>query len=470
MTTVANRKFAEMKQLEFQQTGSASTTAMLLQPLLDKSSTWLCEVVNFECDMSEELAFPENEHLFTILRRPTLPPLIQPNDPHHNVADYEVHLNINSLQEYIAALYAGKMDRPVDDYDIWGYLNRAQDALEPNGDMELRWNPDTGPILGLNPGMTVAAYTWATVQEYDYDSDTLDHVDVFGAYWNRETHILSRRYYSTLDFVSDVAMQVSVFDRTLRAERLSAEVVQGGGADPNLQWEEAAHQIELVSFSVDSGGNMFFTMKPEFTRDYMIILSPLFQHITGLSPIVGFFQGAQRIETASQLVNNNDLLAEGYMIVAPGTQTNTVSVSSKNSTIFEGIDARKKILLEVSLPLPHTLAWDGNAETTRFVLQEFQVPSGSVESKYIIYTDFNRNLVQLRQDQRQGPMVLLNGGSNMALKKMFEGQLQAFRIDIILEKDEWDAEKLEFNRVQNNMQMANGGFFYLKLLFTKETL
>ena len=33
--------------------------------------------------------------------------------------------------------------------------------------------------------------------------------------------------------------------------------------------------------------------------------------------------------------------------VAPGEQTNTVSLSSKNSTIFEGIDVRKKILLEV---------------------------------------------------------------------------------------------------------------------------
>ena len=215
---------------------------------------------------------------------------------------------------------------------------------------------------------------------------------------------------------------------------------------------------------------MFFTMGPEFTRDYMIILSPLFQHITGLSPLVGYYQGGQRIETASQLVEDDDLLLNGYLVVAPGTQTNVVSLSSKNSTIFEGIDVRKKILLEVSLPLPHTLGWDGKNETTRFVLQEFQIPSGSVETKYIMTDDFAQNLVQLRQDQRQGPMVLLNGGSNMALKKMFEGQLQAFRIDIVLEKDEWDPEKIEFTRVQNNMKMAEGGFFYLKLLFTKETL
>ena len=93
-----------------------------------------------------------------------------------------------------------------------------------------------------------------------------------------------------------------------------------------------------------------------------------------------------------------------------------------------------------------------------------------METKYIMTDDFAQNLVQLRQDQRQGPMVLLNGGSNMALKKMFEGQLQAFRIDIVLEKDEWDPEKIEFKRCANNMKMAEGGFFYLKLLFTKETL
>ena len=124
----------------------------------------------------------------------------------------------------------------------------------------------------------------------------------------------------------------------------------------------------------------------------------------------------------------------------------------------------------MSLPIPHTLAWDGTSEKTRYVLQEFMIPSGGGVSKYIMSPNIADSIVQLRQDQRQGPMIFLNGGSNMALKKMFSGQLQAFRIDLILEKDEWDADKLEFKRVQSNLEVGDGGFFYLKLLFTKETL
>ena len=52
-----------------------------------------------------------------------------------------------------------------------------------------------------------------------------------------------------------IAGNCTVREDELRGLRLTdAEVVQGGGADPNLQWEEAAHELELLSFSVDSGG------------------------------------------------------------------------------------------------------------------------------------------------------------------------------------------------------------------------
>ena len=91
------------------------------------------------------------------------------------------------------------------------------------------------------------------------------------------------------------------------------------------------------------------------------------------------------------------------------------------------------------------------------------------ESTYVMKLPYLQSEVQITQDQRQGPMILLNGGSNLALKKLFEGQMQAFRIDIILEMEEWDKSNLEFKTVERNLKMAEGGFFYLKLLFTKET-
>ena len=246
---------------------------MLLQPLLDKSSTWLCEVTNFECDMSEELAFPENEHLFTIVRRPTLPDIIGG----YNNTDYEVHMDIVHMNEYLAARYQGNLDLTIEFYQIWGYLHQALDSVDANGEMIQHWTQFIGAADGESTinNTPEFSYIWTTNANWYNPADSESFANVFGPDYNRETHFLSKRYYSTLDFVNDIATQVSVFDRTIRGEQLA----------PGQTWEQVdASPIGLVSFSVDSGGNMFFTMKPEFTRDYMIILSPLFQHITGFVP------------------------------------------------------------------------------------------------------------------------------------------------------------------------------------------
>jgi hypothetical protein len=64
----------------------------------------------------------------------------------------------------------------------------------------------------------------------------------------------------------------------------------------------------------------------------------------------------------------------------------------------------------------------------------------------------------------------LNGGSNLALKKLFEGQMQAFRVDLLLDYDRWDKIKRDFVRTTKQLDVGQGGFFYLKLLFTKETI
>ena len=76
----------------------------------------------------------------------------------------------------------------------------------------------------------------------------------------------------------------------------------------------------------------------------------------------------------------------------------------------------------------------------------------------------------MKQDQRLGPLALLNGGSSLAMKKLFEGQMQAFRIDIMVERRKWDSDAMKFNVESKRLDMGQGGFFYLKLLFTKETI
>ena len=45
---------------------------MLIQPLLEKASTWVVEVTDLQCNLGDELAFPEGEWLFSIVRRGNL--------------------------------------------------------------------------------------------------------------------------------------------------------------------------------------------------------------------------------------------------------------------------------------------------------------------------------------------------------------------------------------------------------------
>ena len=138
--------------------------------------------------------------------------------------------------------------------------------------------------------------------------------------------------------------------------------------------------------------------------------------------------------------------------------------------VQEGVDVRKKLIVEVSLPISHTLCWDGQKETTKHVLQEFILPSGFVTMGYTSGTVHNNNYVEMRQIQNQGQLVLLNGGSNLALKKLFEGQMQAFRVDLLLDYNRWDKTKQDYVRTVKQLDVGQGGFFYLKLLFTKETI
>ena len=46
MSSIANRKYTDMRQIEFQQNGSSRVTAMLTQPLLENSSTYMCEIMH----------------------------------------------------------------------------------------------------------------------------------------------------------------------------------------------------------------------------------------------------------------------------------------------------------------------------------------------------------------------------------------------------------------------------------------
>ena len=61
--------------------------------------------------------------------------------------------------------------------------------------------------------------------------------------------------------------------------------------------------------------------------------------------------------------------------------------------------------------------------------------------------------------------VFLDNAGALALKKLFEGQLQALRIDVLEElEDDNDV------RTRVPIKLRKNGFMYLKWLFTKETV
>ena len=462
--SVANRKFTDMKQIEFQQSGSSRVEAMLTQPLLDKASTYMCEITDLQATVGEELAFPENQWLFSIIRKPN----IQPGD------DFAFYMRQDNLNKYVTQLSRGT-STTFTASEVFGVPE------EYNGGMSIRW-------LG---------------NQY-FDNDELvpgAELKPFGAVIpSGEYTVYSRRYYSILDFVADLAMQVKQIDRVL--EGALTEDAQGQPAP--IPWEDTIEDAHhYISLTVDSGGHLIFNLKPYFLNNYFIVTSPLFQKVTGFSPFVGkyvFVAVGANPATLHHLEGITDYPL--YIHEMEGGDLGTIGINLHDiddindefGTLYEalyyataiadpysntvrdiipvqdGIDIRKKLVVEVSLPISHTLCWDGEKETTKHLLQEFILSAGTIQMKYTSGEDYRQNIVEVQQKQNQGQLVLLNGGSNLALKKLFEGQMQAFRIDLLLDYDRWDKGKLDFVRTTKQLDVGQGGFFYLKLLFTKETI
>ena len=433
---------------------------MLIQPLLEKASTWVVEVTDLQCNLGDELAFPEKEWLFSIVRRGTIGQVS------------ESHIKVENLVDYLRRMQESGPDKLPDDVvtdaDISGFAYKLDANYVQNyqADPTYQFNGtdqwargDQGPLDGNG------AYS---LQPYKYTSAAAANNDIVGGGGFTVTHFHSGRYYSLLDLVHDIAMKL---------RRFTAEHIVVAGEDWVDEYDrETLEAGEFIDFVCDPGGSVGFRLTSEFVEDHFIVCSPLFQKVFKLSPLVGFYLGVTSIETITELdevdlevgpnVAFKIILNEAG--VAPGDQ---IEVSSQNFNLYRGIDPRKKLILEASLPMPHTLAWDGVREATRYVLQEFPIKRGMISTKVQLDGfSYNNMKLQLREDQQRGSVVYLSGKSSMALKKLMEGQLQAFRLTLLIELDVWDSGKNDWTRIRRPVNMAEGDFWYLKLLFTKETV
>ena len=69
--SIANDKKSELTPLEFQHLGSASSSTMLIQPLLEHASTYNCHLVKLAATLSNT-AVPPNAPLFKVVLNPIL--------------------------------------------------------------------------------------------------------------------------------------------------------------------------------------------------------------------------------------------------------------------------------------------------------------------------------------------------------------------------------------------------------------
>ena len=121
---------------------------------------------------------------------------------------------------------------------------------------------------------------------------------------------------------------------------------------------------------------------------------------------------------------------------------------------------RRKLIVEASYPISHTTSWESNQERRYVQFQEFKVVP-ELDS----LVEANGWGGAFREKVYSAARVFLDNAGTLALKKLFEGQLQALRVDVLEELEDDNDE-----RTRVPVKLRQNGFMYLKWLFTKETV
>ena len=130
--------------------------------------------------------------------------------------------------------------------------------------------------------------------------------------------------------------------------------------------------------------------------------------------------------------------------------------------------------MDVTFPIDATIVVKDERPEILHQLQEFELRPGQVTSKYggfnkIVNNNFMRcNLIQ--QEQLIGPRIMLDNSTSLAVKKLYEGQMQTIRVDLIMETQEYDSASDDFVDKQAPLQFDPGMFNYMKFIFCKEVV
>ena len=130
--------------------------------------------------------------------------------------------------------------------------------------------------------------------------------------------------------------------------------------------------------------------------------------------------------------------------------------------MWEIFDRRKRIRVDLTIPIGLTLGWKDDHEVKKYSVQEFYLPKGEPQATF-------DNVVTIKQIQLVGTTEFVDGGGKLAIKRLFPGPVQALRLSLVLIYERFDSVRKVWVEKEKPVSMSAGDFFYLKLLFNKET-
>ena len=207
------------------------------------------------------------------------------------------------------------------------------------------------------------------------------------------------------------------------------------------------------SLTVSPSGQFGFSGSHDFWENYCILIGPLLQALSGSGDFIcGSGPGLITMR------ENTTLLAF-TAVDQPHTFHGKI-----NESAWEVFDRRKRIRIDLSIPVGLTLGWKDTEEVLKYSVQEFYLPKGEPRATYE-----DSGVVTIKQAQLIGTTEFVDGGGKLAIKKLLPGPVQAIRLSLILIYEYFAPIKKVWVEKEKPVSMSSGDFFYLKLQFNKAT-
>ena len=210
------------------------------------------------------------------------------------------------------------------------------------------------------------------------------------------------------------------------------------------------------NLGISPSGQMSFFGVHDFWDDFMILVGPVLKALSGCGDII--CGSGLDLKTA----RTGLFTLEAY---APAVQEPKKFHGKINESVWEIFDRRKRIRIDLTIPVGLTLGWKDTKEVTKYSIQEFYLPKGRPLALY----DSANSHVTIKQKQLIGTTNFVDGGGVLAIKRLFPGPVQALRLSLILIYEYFDPLKKVWIEREKPVSMSTGDFFYLKLQFNKDT-